>query len=209
MVAPRSSVHWIVSEFTAVLYRTSSSREWSMITIWLLPSTTVPALSMIIWDGSLFFLPHSDLVMMVSGVFSGSQGQAGEPICVVAMTTYCKAVKLSVISPCWRCFTHKRGQWATQLTYVQCLFSPSFCLRRCHCFVPQRRPLSFLFLSTDIYFSMFCFLSSAIKGLGAVYWSLFNFVFFVQSVLPYLQLQTLIFPTAIIKDGSKFSEYIL
>lgn len=81
-----------------------------MITIWLPPSTTISAVSTIICDG-FFFLPHSDLILMVSGVFSGSQGQAGEPMCVVAMTTYGEAVKLSVISLCWRCvLLTKRGQ---------------------------------------------------------------------------------------------------
>lgn len=115
------------------------------------------AASVIIRDGFYLILLH--LIMVVSRVCSGSQGQAGEPICVVAMTTHGEAAKLSVMSARWRCICTKLDfeSPATDGHMFVCL---SFLLRLepCHRSAPQRCSNPPLFPSSVIYSSVFWFL---------------------------------------------------
>lgn len=115
------------------------------------------AASVIIRDGFYLILLH--LIMVVSRVCSGSQGQAGEPICVVAMTTHGEAAKLSVVSARWRCICTKQDFESPAIDghMFVCL---SFLLRLepCHRSAPQRCSDPPLFPSSVIYSGVFRFL---------------------------------------------------
>lgn len=115
------------------------------------------AASVIIRDGFYLILLH--LIMVVSRVCSGSQGQAGEPICVVAMTTHGEAAKLSVMSARWRCICTKLDfeSPATDGHMFVCL-SLLLRLEPCHRSAPQRCSDPPLFPSSVIYSSVFWFL---------------------------------------------------
>lgn len=86
------------------------------------------------WVHGGFFLILLHLIMAVSRVCSGIRGQAGEPTCVVAMTTYGEAVNLSVASPCWHCVIL---HWNPPKGYTTRLFFslPSISCHRLSCIV--------------------------------------------------------------------------
>lgn len=153
-----SHVHGVVCRQTEQKKQKKSLTTMILLSFWYIFFFPLPlhfcasAASVIIGDGFYLILLH--LIMVVSRVCSGSQGQAGEPIWVVAMTTYGEAAKLSVVSA-----TAKLDFESPAIDghMFECLF---FLLRLkpCHRFVPQWCSNLFLFPSSVIYSSMFWFL---------------------------------------------------